>query len=133
MITIFDILQFSVALGAAMTGYRLGHAGAGRAGAFAGAVVGAAAGWIVGRVPAILASRWVHRAMRRANSADLRSRLERDYFLSHIILAELASRGEPLESLRPFVVAQLNSESADVQRFGRANAKMWFPDLLERT
>src|SRR5262249_9210917 len=130
VITVFNVFQFVALLGGAMAGYRIGHASGGTVGAIAGVVVGASVGWRVGRVPQVLVSRWLHRSLRRANSADLRSRLEGEYFISHLIIAELVSRGEPVESLREVVTAQLNSDSPDVRRFGRANAQTWFPELL---
>ena len=62
---------------------------------------------------------------------NLRERLKSQYFISHLIIVELLQRGEPLESFRHTVRAQLASPSADVFQFGLANASIWFPDMLE--
>ena len=133
MITIFDIIQFVAPLGGAIVGYRIGHASAGTVGGVAGVAVGVAVGWAVGRLPFIVASGSLQRSLKRAPSSDLRARLDREYFISHLIIAELVRRGEPVESLRQFVTAQLTAVSSDVQRFGRANAQTWFPELLGPT
>jgi hypothetical protein len=67
----------------------------------AGVLVGVVAGWTIGRVPFVVASGSLRRSLRRASSFDLRSRLEREYFISHLIIADLVSRGEPELMLRP--------------------------------
>jgi hypothetical protein len=60
------------------------------------------------------------------------ARLDREPFMSHLVIAELVVRGEPVESFRNVVIAQLSSASPDLQQYGRANAKLWFPDLVEQ-
>jgi hypothetical protein len=130
VITLFDILQYTGLLVGALIGYAFGHGTAGNLGAVVGVIAGITVGWVVGRLPFTVTLRSLLRSLRSAISPTLRSRLDREYFISHLIIAELVNRGEPVESFRPVVVAQLNSKSPDVQRFGRGNAKRWFPELL---
>jgi hypothetical protein len=129
MLTILDVLQFAGVIAGAVAGYRLAAGVGGMAGGVPGAIGGLAVGWIAGRLPFAAASWWLRRSLKRATVTDLRSRLEREYFISHLIIAELVTRGEPVQSFRSVVERQLVSQSADVQRFGRANARLWFPEL----
>ena len=130
MLTIFDILPIAGAVAGADCGYHVGHSAGGIAGAIVGAGCGVVAGWVGGSIPFLLSGRLLRRSLASSDSQQLRQRLEREYFVSHLIIAELVKRGEPTESVRAAVVAQLASQNADVQRFGRANAKLWFRDLV---
>lgn len=129
MLTMFDILQFAGVVAGALLGYSLGTGIGGAVGGVLGAIAGIVVGWLVGRLPFAVSSWSLRRSLRRASVTDLRSRLEQEYFISHLIIAELVTRGEPVESFRSVVEHQLASQSADVQRFGRANAQLWFPEL----
>lgn len=130
MITLFHMLQVAGVVAGALVGGRAGVDVAGTAGGISGGFVGAAVGWVVGRLPFVLGMGWVHCGLRRSSTPDLRAQLESDYYVSHLIIAELTARGEPLESVRRVVVAQLTSPSAHERTFGEANARVWFPDLL---
>jgi hypothetical protein len=130
MLTMFDILQFAGVVGGAVFGYRFGAGIGGTVGGILGSTVGIAVGWIAGRLPFVVSFWWLRRSLKRASVANLRSRLEREYFISHLIIAELVTRGEPVESFRLTVEHQLASQSADVQRFGQTNAQLWFPELV---
>lgn len=130
MITIFDIFQFAAMFVGGVAGYRLGSVIAGNVGVGVGVIVGVVVGWAVGRAPWFLVSRSFHKSLKQMSSSNLRSRLVNEYYISHLIIAELVSRGESVESFRQIVTMQLNSESLDVQRFGQANAQAWFPELL---
>ena len=132
MLTVFDILEFAGAVAGAVFGYRLGAGVGGAVGGVLGATAGIAVGWFVGGLPFDVSFWFLWRSLRRASVTDLRSRLVREYYISHLIIAELVRRGEPVESFRPVVEQQLASPSADVQRFGNANARMWFPELAGR-
>ncbi len=66
--------------------------------------------------------------MKRSSNDNLRQRLESQYYASHMIIAELVTRGEPVEAFRD-VVSQIASLNSDVRLFGELNAKLWFPDL----
>lgn len=132
MLTIFDVFSTASIIAGALIGCRLGAKTAGVAGGGIGLIAGITVGWIVGRLPFVASIWWLRRSLQRASVAELRSRIDREYFVSHLLIAELVSRGEQVESLRSAVQQQLSSESADVQRFGQANARMWFPDLVEK-
>ena len=133
MITLFDILQWIGVLVGCVAGCRAGYNIAGTLGAVLGILIGVVVGWVIGRLPFALILRSLHKSLKKATSSELRSRLDREYFISHKIIAELISRGEPVESFRGIVASQLYSKSADVRRFGYGNAKVWFPDLLPPT
>jgi hypothetical protein len=130
LLTIFDILPVAVAVAGADCGYRAGHSGGGVAGGVVGAGCGVVVGWALGSLPFLLSARVLRRSLASSSIPHLRERLEREYFISHLIIAELVKRGEPVESVREAVMRQLASQNADVQRFGKTNAKLWFPDLL---
>lgn len=132
MLTMFDILQFAGTIAGAFFGYRIGAEMGGAPGGALGLIAGATIVWIIGRSPLVFSFWSLRRSLKRASVADLRSRLEQQYFISHLIIAELIGRGEPVESFRSLVERQLASPSADVQRFGRTNAKIWFPGILGR-
>lgn len=129
MLTMFDILQFAAVLAGAYFGYRLGAGTGGILIGVLGLIAGIAIGWIVGRLPFAIPFWSLRRSLKRASVPDLRARLGQEYFISHLIIAELVTRGEPVESFRSVIEHQLASPSADVQRFGRANAQLWFPEL----
>lgn len=129
MLTMFDILQFAAVVAGMYFGYRLGAGIGGILGGVVGSIAGMTIGWIVGRLPFVVPFWSLRRSLKRSSLSDLRSRLDREYFISHLIIAELVTRGEPVESFRSVIEHQLASPSADVQGFGRANAQMWFPEL----
>jgi hypothetical protein len=133
VITTFHVIQLAAVLIGAIAGYRSGYSVGGTAAALLGAILGVSVGWFLGRLPFYFTLRSLLRALKGAASPELRSRLDREYFISHLIIAELISRGESVESFRSVVVSQLRSPSADVRRFGTANASVWFPQLLDPT
>jgi hypothetical protein len=126
----FHIFQSAGLIVGAVVGFRLGRGLGGMVGGVVGLIVGITVGWIVGRLPFAVTLWSVRRSLERASVAELRSRLDRQYYISHLIIAQLVIRGEPVESFRSIVEQQLASPSTDVQRFGRANAQMWFPELV---
>lgn len=114
MITLFDFLEIAGVICGGCIGFRLGELFDGNVGGVIGIVGGCAIGWILGHLPFITGFWFLRGSFKRANVPDLRSRLERDYFISHLIIAELLTRGEPVESFRSVVEQQLASPSADV-------------------
>jgi hypothetical protein len=130
MITIFDVFSFACAVGGGVLGWNVGHSVGGWIGAATGAALGAYVGLVVGRLPGALAVYWMRWSLRRRPTDDLRARLEPEYFIAHLIIAELLARGEALDSFRGFVNWQLESSSAHVRFYGKINARTWFPDLL---
>jgi hypothetical protein len=132
MITAFDMLQLIGTVAGVAAGIALGGR-FGIAGTIIGGILGFVVGAFAGRVPWALAWASMRRELQRATVSEPRERAKTEYYFSHLLIAELASRGEPIDDLRSVVAAQLNSDSADVRRFGQANARLWFPDLLNST
>jgi uncharacterized protein (TIGR02996 family) len=132
MFTLFDCFQIMGLAVAALAGLAAGHQLFGIVGAIAGTLLGLVVGAIVGRLPFVVAFGFLRRDLRNASTSSLRDRLQRQYYISHLIIAELVVRGEPVEGFREIVRAQLDSPSADERRFGSANADLWFPDLANR-
>ncbi len=130
MFTIFHLLQVLGVVAGLVVGAGVGGGRFGLAGAIAGGALGLVIGWFVGRLPWLLAWGALRRDLRRASAEELRQRVSREYYISHLLIAELASRGESIDVLREVVKEQLRSESPDRRRFAEATAKLWFPDLL---
>ncbi len=130
--TLFDAIQLFGPAGGAGAGLTVGYKSFGIAGGIAGALLGLALGAILGRLPLVLATRWIRRDLKRSTTSNLRERIKSEYYLSVWIIAELVVRGEPVESFREAVRAQLDSPNADERRFGLANAEIWFPEMAGR-
>src|SRR5262245_17911050 len=130
MITIFHLLELLGFLCGAVVGLTVGWLYFGLIGALVGGLGGAFVGRIVGRVPWVLAFALMRCDLKCSSTEALRERLKREYYISHLIIAELLTRGEPVESFRAAVLDQLRSGDADVRRFGEVNAELWFPGLL---
>ena len=64
-----------------------------------------------------------------SDTTKLQARLERDCCLSHWIIAELASRGEPVEQFRDYVESLLRSNSFIRRSCGKMIRRKWFPDM----
>lgn len=131
MFTIFDCFPLFGGFTCLVAGATLGGHQFGVIGAVGGALVGLCVGVIAGRIPWIVSGAFMRRDLKRATSQNLRERVVKEYYISHLLIAELALRGESIETLREIVQRQLSSESADVRRFGEANAKLWFPELMK--
>ena len=129
VITLFDIFRLAATVAGAIVGHRIGFGVGGTVAGIAGVAVGAALGRVVGRLPFTVSFAWLQRSLKRASTPELRASLDEDYCISHLIIAELIQRGEPVESFREVVMAQLASASPDVRRFGRGNARAWFHEL----
>jgi hypothetical protein len=130
MFTIFHLLQVLGVVAGFMIGAIVGGGRFGLAGAIAGGPIGVVVGWFVGRLPWLLALGALRRDLRRASAEELRQRVSREYYISHLLIGELASRDESIDVLREVVKEQLRSESPDRRRFAEGTAKLWFPDLL---
>jgi hypothetical protein len=131
MFTIFDLFVLVGGLAGFVVGAVVGWLHFGLIGAAAGCVAGALLGLIAGRVPWLLVWWLLRYRLSSSTSEALRERLTKQYYISHLIIGELVSRGEPVESFRQFVLDQLRSEDADVRRFGEANSSLWFPGLID--
>jgi len=132
MFTIFHLLELFGASSGLVTGASLGHERFGWAGGVAGAVIGLYVGLILGRLPFVIGFVVLRRDLKRCDVVTLRSRLDEQYFISHLIIAELLVRGEPVESLRDYVLGLVRSDSADRRAFGEQNLRLWFPDVEQQ-
>ena len=131
MFTLFD---FSALLGAtlgAWLGARLAYGAWGWPSLLLAAPSGLIVGWFVGNLPLVGVSAWLRRELRRSSVAEIERRLEADYYLTPRLLAELASRGEPLSRYRGHVERLVRSSNPDERRFGESTARAWFPELVD--
>lgn len=131
MFTIFHVLQFIGLTAGAAYGGTFGWHHYGMAGAAIGTMAGLAVGTIIGRLPWTLVATYMRWDLKRSNVEKLRTRVDREPFISHLLIAELVSRGESSDSFRTTVIKQLQSPSPLEREFGEVNAKLWFPDLLQ--
>ena len=102
MLTAFDLLQLLGILAGIATGLSIGHACFGWVGAAVGGVLGLLAGYLVGRLPWLIAWGIFRFRIKSTSTERLRKRLETQYFISHLLIAEIVVRGEPAESFWPY-------------------------------
>ena len=65
--------------------------------------------------------------LKRASVEKLKQDLEEQYYVAHLLIAELIRRGEAVEQFWPYVLSLLKSDSDDKRRFGWHNLNIWFP------
>ena len=95
-----------------------------------GGVLGLFLGFLAGKIPYLIAVQTLIRNLHRCDAATLRSRLNQEYYISHLIIAELLLRGETIESFRGYVSGLLVSDSSDRRRFGKEVLRIW-PDAAQ--
>jgi hypothetical protein len=130
--TLFDLLHLAAVLAGLFLGGSAGYARFGIIGAVAGSLLGGAVGFLLGNLPFALTCRWMLRSLSRQSTERLRERIASEYYISHLILAELARRGEDLGVDLPVILTLLRSDSPDERRFGFGSLSLWFPDLASR-
>ena len=132
MFTFFDLLKLIGAVaGAALCGsYGLSF---GWPAAILGALIGIAVGMFIGNLPFAASRAWMRYDLKRSSISKLKERLHRDYFVSHLLIGELVSRGEPVEQFREYVAGLLRSSNALERHCGEGTAGIWFPDLLGKS
>ena len=130
MFTLFDLLKLAGAVTGAVFGGRYGYDAFGWPAAILGVLLGVVAGVLVGNLPWVASWAWMRYDLKRCSVPKLKERLKREYFISHLLIGELVSRGEPLEQFRGHVAALLRSGDAAEHHFGKGAARIWFPDLL---
>ncbi len=128
--TIFHLLILTGAVTGAFAAARFCCREFGWLSVLVAAPLGFIAGAFVGNLPWVAAVAWMRYDFKRCSVAKLKQRLENEYFISHLLIAELVIRGEPLEQFRGYVAGLLQSANPDRPRFGKMNAQIWFPDLL---
>jgi len=130
MFTLFDLLKLVGAVTGAVVGGRYGYDAFGWPAAILGVLVGVVAGVLVGNLPWVASWAWMRYDLKRCSVPRLKERLQREHFISHLLIGELVSRGEPLEQFRGYVAGLLRSGDPAEHHFGKGAARIWFPDLL---
>lgn len=82
-------------------------------------------GLFVGRLPYLIALQALMRNIQKSDAATLRLRLDKEYYISHLIIAELLLRGETIESFRNHISGLVNSDVPKRRRFGREVLRIW--------
>jgi len=129
MFTLFDLFQLVVAIAGAIL---VGSYGSsfGWLAAILGALIGFVVGLLIGNLPWAASRAWMRYDLKRCSIAKLKERLNYEGFISHLLIGELVSRGEPLEQFRDYVAGLLRSSDVLERHYGEGTAGMWFPDLL---
>jgi len=99
------------------------------AGVVIGATLGLSVGYLVGMLLQEFGEIAIRLRMKFSDTASLRARLERDQCLSHLIITELVSRGDPVEQFRGQVEVLIRSNSFFRRSSGKQCRKKWFPDM----
>src|SRR5207247_8088906 len=105
------------------------HGALGLPGALAGGLFGGTLGYCAGRLPYIILRARVLCGLAHESTPRLRERLASQYYISHLILAELIRRGEDIRTDLPILLGMLRSEFWDERRFGFRSLQIAFPDL----
>lgn len=98
------------------------------AGVVIGVTLGISVGYLVGALLYEFGLIGIRLGLKWSDTTKLKGRLERDHRLSHLIIAEMVSRGEPVEQFRGHVEALIRSDSASLRRCGKACQRAWFPN-----
>jgi hypothetical protein len=125
MFTIFHLFELMGTVFGVVAGVAVGRAWLGWLGLVLGGVAGFFVGGVLGRLPCAIASAVLKRNLKRCDVPTLRSRLEREYYISHLIIAQLLIRGEPIKSFRDYVDGLRRSDSSDRRRFGEQLLRIW--------
>jgi membrane protein YqaA with SNARE-associated domain len=129
MMTLFDLIQVLALLIGVYFGATQGYQSGNVLGLFVGALIGLLAGWVIGRLPFLVAMIWARADLKRASTEKLQSRLAREYFSSHLIIAELLQRGEPITSFSEYANELAQSKDTNKARFGKNLLTIW-PELI---
>ena len=130
MMTLFDLLRVTGACVGVWYAASWAYREWGWPAAVVAGALGYAIGTILGRLPYVAVRALMLRGFELSSDDRLRGRLEGEYYISHLLIAELVSRGEPAEQFRGYVAGLLQSEDPDRRRFGTRAASVWFPDLV---
>ncbi len=130
MFTIFHLSELMGVLFGTAAGGFVGGMCFGWVGAILGVVLGFFVGQILGRVPYAIAGQMLKSNLVRCDVPTLRSRLDKEYYISHLIIAQLLIHGEPVESFRDYVAGLRHSDSPDRRRFGEQLLRIW-PEMAQ--
>jgi hypothetical protein len=125
MFTIFHLFELMGTIFGIVAGAAVGKAWLGWVGLLLGGVVGFLVGGVLARLPYAISIAVLKRNLQRCDISILRSRLEKEYYISHLIIAQLLIRGEPIESFRDYVAELRRSDSADRRRIGEHLLRIW--------
>ncbi|WP_147468258.1 hypothetical protein [Corallococcus interemptor] len=109
----------------------VGHGLLGWMGAAGGVPVGWVLGYGVGGLPFLVVARILSNNLRRTDPASLKQRLEAEYYISHLLLAELAQRGEDLAQYEEPILQLLQAESGDRRQHGWTSLQSFYPARAE--
>jgi len=126
--TLFDSIQIFFALFLALFFGEYGSS-FGWFGTILGWALGLTIGYFVGSIPFVITAMVVRFKLKRTTNENLKKQLWEQYFISHLIIAELVARGEPVEQFRNYAESLFYSTDEDRKKYGVGLAKMWFPDL----
>ena len=96
MFTIFHVLQIVGIIAGLICGIFIGKNYFGWFGIVSGGFLGVFFGLIFGKIPFWITSFYLQRELQKSDTETLKQRLEKDYFISHLIVDELNRRGEPI-------------------------------------
>ncbi len=125
MITVFHLFQWMGTLLGVSVGIIAGHHWFGWIGGTLGAVVGFYVGGLAGRLPFAITTALLKRDIDQCDVATLRSRLENEHYIAHLIIAHLLIRGEPVESFQSYVSRMLTSDCPERRRCGEDILRIW--------
>lgn len=131
MFTIFHIFRIIGLLFGFVFGIRFGFDFYGWRGAIIGSILGALIGIFVGNLPLFVGNWYLWITLKLSDSSKLKKRLEKEFFISHLIIAELVVRGENTEQFKDYALNLLQSEYSNQRRFGWHNLTIWFPELAK--
>jgi hypothetical protein len=129
MLTIFHFMQLLGAGVGLVMGLDIGHQEFGVTGTIVSGFAGVVCGYLLGALPYAVAGIWIRQDLKHCDTTELKARLDRQYAISHLIIAQLVRRGEPVEQFRGYVDSLRHSGSADRRRFGDLNHRIWFPEI----
>ncbi len=122
---IFHLFELLGALAGIAAGVLLGRRCFGPMGMILIGLAGLFIGLFVGRLPYLIALQALMRNIQKSDAATLRLRLDKEYYISHLIIAELLLRGETIESFRNHISGLVNSDVPKRRRFGREVLRIW--------
>jgi hypothetical protein len=129
---LFDLIHVAGMLGGAGVGLTMGGREFGAAGAVVGGVLGLVVGHVLGIAPWCICWAAFRLSIKRAPTERLRERLKTEYYVSHLLIAEMVVRGEPAESFWPYVLSSLRSDSFAERHSGWKNLNIWFPRMAKQ-
>jgi len=127
-LTLFDIIEWIGILAGVSTGAVLGWKHSGIAGGAIGAVVGGLAGFLFGRLPLFAVSQVL--GIRRKSADELDAIFQKDqYYIFHLALPELMSRGVDVSPHKPRILGLLLADDSGRRGFGWTCLRLAFPEL----